>query len=93
MLKVGGSKISMFLSPGGEEGHGVRDRPWPWHRAETWGRRDLDGPQSVGGRCLGDVILMLDYINVEDSDDDVVFRDVEGGNRGRENLGKKNKSH
>ena len=40
--------------------------------------------------CQGDVILMLDYSN---GDDDVVFRDVEGGNRGREDLGKKNKSH
>ena len=49
MLKVGGSKVSMFFSPGGEEGHGVRDSPWPWHRSEAWGRRDLDGPQSAGG--------------------------------------------
>ena len=55
-------KISMFCSPGGEEGHGVRDSPWPWHRSEAWGRRDLDGPQSAGGRCLGDVIVMLDYM-------------------------------
>ena len=83
-------KISMFCSPGGEEGHGVWDRPWPWHRSEAWGRRYLDGPQSAGGRCLGDVILMLDCSN---DDDDVVFCDVEGGNRGREDLGKKNKSH
>ena len=37
--------------------------------------------------------MMLNYSNGEDSDDDVVFRDVEGGNRGREDLGKKNKSH
>ena len=33
---------------------------------------------------------MLDYSN---GDDDVVFRDDEGGNRGREDLKKKNKSH
>ena len=80
----------MFLSPGGEEGHGVWDRPWPWHRSEAWGRRYLDGPQSAGGRCLGDVILMLDYSN---GDDDVFFLHVEDGNRGREDLGEKNKSH
>ena len=34
--------------------------------------------------------MMLNYSN---GDDDVVFRDVEGGNRSREDLGKKNKSH
>ena len=65
------------MAPGGEEGHGVRDRPWPWHWAEAWGRRDLDGPQSAGGGRVK--IMMLDYSNNdEDGDDDVVFRDVEG---------------
>ena len=43
---------------------------------------------------VGVKVMMLDYSNNdEDGDDDVVFRDVEGGNRDREDLGKKNKSH